>query len=96
MKANFFTILIKRFASERPAFWKTLSTWGLVLTAAIAGVLGLVEYEIISLPDNWYRLLSHLSTFFAGIFVAGSAATTNADLLDEETIKNAKTSEKIR
>ena len=96
MKANFFITLIRRFASERPNFWKKVTTGGLAVMAILAAVLGLNEYEIISLPENWTRLLTHLSTFFAGVFVTGSATTANADLLDDKTLSNARKSDKLK
>lgn len=96
MKANFFTVLLKRIASERPEFWKKVTTFGLIALVILGAVIGLNEYEIISLPEKWLKVLTHASTFLAGVFAAGSATTASPDLLDDKTIQNAKSSEKIR
>lgn len=96
MKASFFTVLIKRIASERPEFWKKITTFGLIALVIVGAVIGLNEYEIIALPGKWVKVLTHASTFLAGIFAAGSVTTASPDLLDDKTIQNAKSTEKIR
>ena len=96
MKTNFFIVLLKRIASERPEFWKKITTFGLIALVILGGVIGLNEYEIIDLPEKWVKVLTHASTFLAGIFAAGSVTTASPDLLDDKTIQNAKSSEKLR